>query len=211
MIQVSLENAGKRFNRDWIFRDLSQTFSTGEAWLVSGSNGSGKSTLLKTLLGYAPLSEGTLRCKVNDREVPLQLMYRHFSISAPYLELYEELTLDEAAAFHFKLKPPLVHVSMENFATLLELEHARHKPIKFFSSGMKQRVRLGLAILAGTEAVLLDEPTSNLDRNAVQWYRNLISEFRGSRLFVVSSNQQPDEYFFCESELRVEDFKPISR
>ena len=72
---------------------------------------------------------------------------------------------------------------------------------------MKQRVKLGLAILSDTPILLLDEPTSNLDSNAILWYQNLIQKNLENRITFVASNNQKDESFFCEREIKIEDYK----
>ncbi|MFI5134194.1 MAG: ATP-binding cassette domain-containing protein, partial [Chitinophagales bacterium] len=57
-MKVSLTDAGKRFNRDWIFRHFTYEFSAEQSYAITGPNGSGKSTLLQVLSGSMLLSEG---------------------------------------------------------------------------------------------------------------------------------------------------------
>ena len=72
---------------------------------------------------------------------------------------------------------------------------------------MKQKVRLALAILSNTPLLLLDEPTSNLDKKAIDWYQNLINNYSQNRLIIVCSNQQEYEYTCCNKQLQIEEFK----
>jgi ABC-type multidrug transport system ATPase subunit len=174
-----------------------------------GGNGSGKSTLLRSVFGYAPLSKGEVRYSFDHKEVKQSEAYKHFSICAPYLELYEELTLREQAQFHFSMKPILPNIKHSEFIDLLGLKKVSNRPIKYFSSGMKQRVRIGLAIFSDVRAIFLDEPTSNLDKAAIAWYKQLIEDHRNGRIVLVASNQQKDEYFFCTEKIEIEKFKPI--
>ena len=204
---VSFKDAGKRFNQDWIFRHLDYTFDSSLKYAIVGGNGSGKSTLLKSILGYSPLSEGSMQCTLNGNDLSHEATYKHFSFCSPYMELYEELNLTELVDFHKKLKPLKAELDTESFIERIELGHAKKKPVKYFSSGMKQRVRLGLAILSNTEALLLDEPISNLDKKAINWYKELVQEEIDGRLVVVESNLTEDEYFFSTEILNVEDFK----
>ena len=209
MFEIDLKEAGKRYNSEWIFKNLTASFRSGSATAILGGNGSGKSTALRSVFGYAPLSKGEINYKLEGKTVKQSEAYKHFSICAPYLELYEELTLDELAKFHFSLKPALPQILVSEFSELIDLKRAANKPVKYFSSGMKQRVRIGLALMSDVKAIFLDEPTSNLDRNAIDWYRSTVEEFKMDRILLVASNQQEDEYFFCEEKIEIEKFKPI--
>jgi ABC-type multidrug transport system ATPase subunit len=82
-----------------------------------------------------------------------------------------------------------------------------HKPIRVFSSGMKQRVKLILALLSDVSIVLLDEPTMNLDETGTRWYLDLIGEMAKDRIIVVCSNLQHQETAFCKEKLFIEDYK----
>src|SRR5690606_36763966 len=82
------------------------------------------------------------------------------------------------------------------------LQAARNKPLRHFSSGMKQRVKLALACCSAAPIVLLDEPTSNLDQAGTAWYLDLIDATKADRLLIVCSNQER-EYGFCEDAIQV--------
>jgi len=208
MFKIQLHNAGKRYNHEWIFRSLEMEFNSGSAVAIIGGNGSGKSTALKSIFGYAPLSEGSINYWHDGNQIKQSEAYHFFSICAPYLELYEEFTLDELVDFHFSFKSVLPEIEKREVAQILELDQSTSKQIKFFSSGMKQRVRIGLAVLSDVSAIFLDEPTSNLDQNAVKWYRNLIESYLKERIVFVASNGQSDEYFFTTEKIEIENFKP---
>jgi ABC-type multidrug transport system ATPase subunit len=175
--------------------------------VISGSNGSGKSTFLKIVSGLLAPSEGTICFKYHENEITKDSIFQYISIATPYLDLYEQLTLEEILNFHFKFKSPIEVHSNREIADLLYLQKSINQPVRTFSSGMKQRLKLGLAILSSTPILLLDEPTSNLDRKAIQWYKEMIDKFGGNRLIIVCSNQQEDEYQFCDQEINIEDFK----
>lgn len=207
-VQIILSGAGKRFNRDWIFRNWHTEFSHTHSYVILGGNGSGKSTALRTLLGYAPLSEGHISYRMDGDDLPAAKAYRTMSFCSPYLELYEELTVKEMARFHFSLKAARAGIEPNDISDLIQLSRAADRPVKHLSSGMKQRLRLGLALYSDTAVVFLDEPTSNLDRKGIDWYRDTVEHTRDQRLFIVASNQQEEEYFFCTEKIEIEKFKP---
>ena len=90
---------------------------------------------------------------------------------------------------------------------IIRLSNVKNKPIKDFSSGMKQRIKLGLAILAETEILLLDEPSSNLDKEAIRWYQETIDKYKENRIVFVASNKIEEESFFCNKSINIIDFK----
>lgn len=208
MIDIRLENAGKRFSTEWIFRGLDLHLQTGDSLAILGSNGSGKSTLVKSIFGFAPLSEGKIELKFDNKPVDIELFFRHISFCSPYQELYEELELTELVDFHFGLKKMIAGFDNSTFLKEVYLESSARKQVRQLSSGMKQRLRLGLAILSDTPVVLLDEPSSNLDAKGLKWYRSLMDTFGKGRCIVVASNHLEAEYDFCSRKLEVEQFKP---
>jgi ABC-type multidrug transport system ATPase subunit len=205
-MKITLENIGRRFNRDWIFRGIDYTFTSGETYAILGSNGSGKSTLLQVLNGSLTPSAGNISYLNNDKPVDAEQVFQYLSIAAPYLELIEEFTLDEMIDFHFKFKSYRQGMDKTQAIDLLNLPGNKHKAIKYFSSGMKQRLKLALAFCADTPMLMLDEPTSNLDNQGVDWYLNLVQQFAKDRLTVICSNQE-HEYSFCKNTLTISDYK----
>ena len=204
-MKISLNNVGRRFNKEWIFRNLSTEFSTGNSYAILGPNGSGKSTLLSVLTGSLSPSEGEISFAQNT-EIPVENIYRYISLAAPYLELVETFSLKEIINFHFKFKNFAPGVDAKNLISILGLEKAANKEIKYFSSGMKQRTKLALACCTDTPILFLDEPTSNLDVQGMNWYRELIENFGKDRLTIIGSNQI-QEYEFCNRQIQIADYK----
>ena len=167
MMTILLSDAGKRFNRDWIFRQLSYSFEEGQAYAIIGPNGSGKSTLLQTISGAMQLSEGTIQYNTPVRQYSTDNIYQQVSICAPYLEVVEEMTLTEFLSFHQDFKPFLPGISIDKIISAVGLFQAAGKQIRNFSSGMKQRVKLAQCIFSDSMIVLLDEPCTNLDSNGI--------------------------------------------
>lgn len=212
MLSIQLNNLGKKFNREWIFRNLSYTIEPNQKLLISGGNGSGKSTLLQVLSGFVTQNEGSIDYKIvgdPERAIPLEKTKDYISFASPYLQLTEEFTPVELIE-HIKIYKPFINnLSASEVLDMSGLSAAKHKFIKQFSSGMKQRLKLAVAILNDTPLLLLDEPVSNLDRAAIKWYRDLIAEHALNRTVIVCSNAIEDDYFFCTSELNMTDYKPL--
>ncbi|WP_020606380.1 ABC transporter ATP-binding protein [Spirosoma spitsbergense] len=211
MITIEAGQVGKKYRKEWIFRRVDLTLSSGSSYTFVGPNGSGKSTLLQLLAGSLPSTEGKLVYRLNEAVLDPDHWFRQVSIAAPYLELVEELTLIELLTFHQTFKPYKIGLTPDSIAERLLLTHARHKEIKYFSSGMKQRVKLGLAFFSRSPVVILDEPTANLDRQGAAWYREQVRELLNpadeeAPLLLIGSNQ-PDEYDFCPNVLDVMQWK----
>jgi ABC-type multidrug transport system ATPase subunit len=205
-MEITLKNIGRRFNRDWIFKGVNYSFNDGESYAILGRNGSGKSTLLQIIAGSLTPSEGTVEVLNDSTAVDPDDFYRSIAVAAPYLELVEEFTLSEMIDFHFKFKPYLTGIDRKALIEILDLESSKNKLIKYFSSGMKQRTKLALAIFSDTPVLLLDEPTSNLDSQAIDWYHQMVSKYTSRRLTLVCSNQEV-EYSFCRNRLSISDYK----
>ena len=88
----------------------------------------------------------------------------------------------------------------------VDLSASAQKQIRYYSSGMKQRLKLGIAFFSHTPALLLDEPTSNLDANGIALYHQLIKKYSTGRIVIISSNDK-NEYEFCNNVLKMEDYK----
>jgi len=211
MNRILLENIAKRFAREWIFRGVDYEFVANEAYVILGSNGSGKSTLLQIISSFLTPSKGTLKYFADEQEIPIEQMYKHYSIATPYLELPEEFTLIEVIAFHRKLKSFYQDFTNDEVCEIMGLSHAKDKVLSNYSSGMKQRVKLGLAILSETDLLLIDEPSSNLDAAAIKWFQNLIEIYKKDRIIIICSNHIKAEYEFCGHEIVMEDFKEFKK
>ena len=205
-MKIDLTKLGKRYNREWIFRNLNFSFDLHKHYAITGPNGSGKSTLLQVIAGSAIYHEGSIKYTANNKEVSPGKIYKSISLSAPYIELIEEMTLQEFLDFHDKMKGWIATLDTKQIIILLRLEKSAHKQLRYFSSGMKQRVKLAQAIFSDVPVVLLDEPATNLDEEGVQLYNFLIRKYCEKRLVIVSSNDKK-EYSFCEESIDMMDYK----
>ncbi len=206
-MQIIIDGLGKRFNREWIFRDVTLELNAGRSYTFVGPNGSGKSTLLQVISGVMPLTEGKINYQLHRKAVEEDKWYKKLVIAAPYLELIEEFSLWELLEFHAGFKAFKPGFSRMELIQRLELENSKDKAIKYFSSGMKQRLKLGLAFYSDVPVVMLDEPTSNLDAKWSDWYRDEVQRLSPNQLVLICSNV-PAEYDFCDQVINVGDYKP---
>lgn len=206
-MEIEFRGAGRKFPGQIVFQNLSLTIADGSTWAILGGNGSGKSTFLKTAFGALSLSAGSLEHRHGNRTIDLAEAALRIGYAAPYLELIEELQvldfLKKAQGFRSFRKGLKAQDVLERAL----LKDASTKRIRNLSSGMKQRLRLCLALLSDVDLVLLDEPGSNLDHAGLQWYRELVETELAGRTLLIGTNYNEDEAFLCKEELRITDYQ----
>ena len=205
-MRINLTKLGKRFNRDWIFRNLDFQFENGKHYAITGPNGSGKSTLLQIISGSSIFNEGNVQYYEDENILSPEKIFQKLSFSAPYLDMVEEMTLTEFFSFHHNMKGWLPNLNTNEIISLSNLKNAAHKQIRYYSSGMKQRAKLAQAIFSNVPIVLLDEPLTNLDEAGVALYYELIEKYCKNRLLIISSNDKK-EYSFCEQIIDIRKYK----
>lgn len=194
MIQVRINDCGKKFRQKWVFKKLNHTFEPGQKYAITGKNGSGKSTLLKMIAAYITPTSGNVKWEFNGVAVAPENVFRHLSMAAPYIESIEEFTLPELIQFQRNFKSFQASLSEKDILNISELVESQYKAVRFFSSGMKQRALLSLAILSDSPLLLLDEPCANLDADARKWYAQLLEKYGKDRTIIVASNHNREEY-----------------
>jgi len=206
-MRIQVTAASKRFNTEWIFSNLDFSFTTGQHYALIGNNGSGKSTLLQIIAGYIGLTKGGIQwISTSNETIDSTNIFQYISIATPYLELVEEFTALEQIIFHQQFKPLQNGLEPIELLEKIGLRNAAKKQIRNFSSGMKQRLKLALAIFDQAPILLLDEPCSNLDQEGIQTYHQLMQKYAMHKLVIVASND-PQEYQFCSQQLSLSNFK----
>lgn len=203
-MNLSLDNIGKRFKFHWIFRNVNIDIQAGQTIAVKGPNGSGKSTLLKIMSGFLSPSEGSLSYSEGDKVI--KDFYNKVTYAAPYIDLIGQMTLKEHIAFHSQFKSFKDGLHPDDVLRVMELEHAGDKQIKDFSSGMKQRVRLGISVISESDLCILDEPSTNLDTKGFDWYKALIDTYQQGSALVIASNEERD-FIRQNTVLDIREFK----
>jgi ABC-type multidrug transport system ATPase subunit len=199
-MNVVATNLGKRFNREWVFRNFSYQFEAGKSYAITGPNGSGKSTLMQVLWGQMHPSEGSIQYAIQDQTE----IYKSVSIAAPYMDLIDEYTLEEMVHFHFKFKASRYELS--EVLKRIELTSSNQKTISSFSSGMRQRLKLALAFFSQSDLLFLDEPCTNLDKKSIEWYTNNLSLVPNSTTTFIASNSE-HEYPFSSTKIDILNYK----
>ncbi|MFT6715488.1 MAG: ABC-type multidrug transport system ATPase subunit [Saprospiraceae bacterium] len=206
-MKISLDNIGKQFNGEWIFKSVSLSFSHEFCYLITGHNGSGKSSLLKVLCGYSVPSQGIISWIDEAKAITEDQIHKEVSVCAPFVELFGGHSVTEAIEFHFKFKKLTASMSIEKVIDFCYLDGCESKLISELSSGMKQRLKLALNFLSETPYVFLDEPCSNLDERAIKWYQENLVKYKKDRLVIICSNNKEEEHFLCDKTVNLGDYK----
>jgi ABC-type multidrug transport system ATPase subunit len=201
---LQAKKLGKKFGNEWIFKGLEVDWTVGQQCALIGGNGSGKSTLLKILAGMIPPTTGSLKYQEGTKEIEIDVIFKQLSFCAPYMQLPEEFALGELLHFHSQFKT--LQIPLKQLAEEIGFRKYWDKPVKYFSSGMKQKLKLALALYSDVKILFLDEPTSNFDQANIDWYRQTVQEKAADKLLLLASNQEY-EYDFCNLRLRLADFK----
>ncbi len=192
-MKIEGKGIGKRYGSQWIFRNLNLQAEAPDVLAITGANGAGKSTLLQIISGRITPLEGSLTYKKGSEVYSQDEVASLVSFSAPYLDLPEELSLSELLELHFALRMPVDGQIVDQLPGILEVKP--DQILKQMSSGMKQRIKLALAFFSKSSLLVLDEPTSNLDRKWKDWYLMLKQDknLMQGRLLVIGSNEE-EEY-----------------
>jgi ABC-type multidrug transport system ATPase subunit len=197
-MRVKLNKVGKRFNKEWILRNLSLDIPSQSSLSITGANGSGKSTLIKLISAYMEPTSGNIQYFENKKTYPIESIPQSIGLAAPYVDLIEEFSLREHVEFHFKFRS--TPFSLDEIIARTNFQFSIDKKVQDFSSGMKQRLKLALAIFAKNKLLILDEPTSKLDQEGIEWYRDQILQKIGTCTIIVASNQR-HEYDFISKNI----------
>lgn len=186
-------NVCKEFNHKKLFDNISFEISSGSALAITGKNGSGKSTFVKILSGVLEATKGTWELKKNDSLIPHSEYYKYIGLVSPYLNLYDEFSGIENLQFIAKIRGlnTFAHES-EKLLTDFGLYKQRKKEVKYYSSGMKQRLKYCAALLHKPDVLFLDEPQSNLDSEGISVVRTYMKVQSERGILVFATNDRDD-------------------
>ena len=203
---ISGENLAKKYYKQWVIKGFTHSFLPDKITGIQGRNGSGKSTLLGLLSSVISPTEGTVSYRTENGIIPIEEARLKLLMVSPSLHLPQQMTVSETINFHFQFRTYLPEFHQKRFLQETQLKHARHLRVQELSSGMKQRLKLGLVFFSNGDFLLLDEPTSNLDTKGIQWVSHLIETYRENRGMIIASNEQRD-FAFCDKTLSVSNYK----
>jgi ABC-type multidrug transport system ATPase subunit len=205
-MKILAEKLEKKFRKECIFSNFSYEFENGKAYAITGPNGSGKSSLLKILSFYSLPTKGSLSLIDSENTIiATDKTYQSITFAAPYMQLIEEFTLLELLEFAGKTNLIEASITENFFENYIELKPGRDKLINQYSSGMRQKIKLGLAMLSNRPILLLDEPCTNLDRQAKDWFFKKLQS-QQEKMIIIASNEK-EEIDFCQSQISIVDYK----
>jgi ABC-2 type transport system ATP-binding protein len=166
----------------------------GEVFGFLGPNGAGKTTTMNVLLGFVNATAGdAFLFGVNVRE-PIARQRIGYLPELTYY--YKFLTAEEILRFYaqiFRIPRAETEVRIDKLLKLVELEHARTRPLKTYSKGMQQRVGLAQALINDPDLLILDEPTSGLDPLGRMKVREIIQRLKNEGKTVFFSSHELGE------------------
>jgi len=190
-MDILLDQVWKKYTTGWVLRDISKEIKSGDKVAISGPNGSGKSTLLQIIAGYLSNTKGKVSYTHEGKKITRDELFRHLAVCAAYAELDEELTIAELFD-HYKIFKPFHNNGLSAFLEMTDFQKQGNKQLRYFSSGMKQRLALGLTFNMNVPLLILDEPTSFLDENKKQWYTEMMQNNTAGKTVIIASNDTHD-------------------
>lgn len=195
-MQVQINNIGKRYQNQWLFRNINLELKLGDSLSITGHNGSGKSTFMQIVYGLVQASEGEVLINGSSAYKPHEI----FALSAPYLELPMEFNIEEIHDLY--LRTQKINTSLEEFLSFSDFNQSQaNRAVKLFSSGMLQRLKTALCLSSNSPILLLDEPLSNMDARGEDWYKNCLNDINNKIVIIAGNN--PIEYAFTNSNLQI--------
>lgn len=199
---ITVKNLAKRYNRNVIFKGFSAQFEPEKTYAILGPNGSGKSTLLKVLASITDPDEGEIVYQVPN--IKKEHIFQTVGYVAPYIDVPEEYTFPELLTFHSKFKAS--RFALTEIVERCGLSKFVDVPIKEYSSGMKQRVKLSLVLFFKNLISIYDEPCSHLDKEGFDWYNEHVQNHVKHGLVLIGSNN-PEEYRSADVHIDIQSFK----
>ncbi len=208
--RLIVDRVAKRFSGAPLFAPISIEVSSGEIIAIVGSNGSGKSTLLKILANVLQPTKGSVTYQENDTLLPSDLLSRYIGYTAPYLELYSELTAIEHIRFIGELKGKTIEDAsciqlLSSFGLDADIANS-DRLMKQYSSGMQQRVKTAMAFAFAPRIIFLDEPGSNLDKHGIELLFRMISEAGSHDTLIVIATNDPHEAALATRTIALEPY-----
>lgn len=197
MYCLQAQSISKRYGINLVFSDLSFEV-TAPVIGVSGENGSGKSTLLKCLAGLIKLTSGSVIWLNNDRQWNQEDFKKSLGFLAPYVQLYEELTVRENLEFILKLRKSTDASYIDELLASLDALNFSDSRFGSLSTGQQQRAKLASALIHRPKILMLDEPGSNLDHKGKKSVEAVVERYRANNGMIFIASNQKYELDLCD-------------
>lgn len=188
---INIGNLQKHYNGKTVLKGIDIEIFPGEVIGYIGPNGAGKSTTVKILTGLIADFEGSVVIDGKDLRKDVLAIKSIIGYVPENAELYDVLSPLEYLDFVGKLygmEEQLIAERATKLLAALGLAEQLHKRMDTFSKGMKQKVLLASGIIHNPKILILDEPLSGLDANAVITIKELIGRLakEGKTIFYCS-------------------------
>lgn len=201
---LTIKGLSKGFSRRQVVKDVELVAHSGEVIGIIGANGSGKSTVVKMIAGLVRPDNGSVSLSIDSVSIDASLVRAHCGLVAPYLELYDEFTPIELLRLHAQLHGTHIdEVRIHELLNLVQLSSASTRIVRGFSSGMRQRVAIALAVSLNPTLLLLDEPGVTLDEAGRSALAQCIINARTQGSIVILATNDDREREQCDRVVRM--------
>lgn len=199
MISVQADQLSKTYNHRTVFSELS--FFHNEGILgISGANGSGKSTLLKCMAGLSRPKKGMIIWKQGPEILAKEQLKLFTGYSAPYINLYDELTTFENLNFILEVRGKTKSdTGITSMLEYVQMSDYKNQLFKELSTGQQQRIKLASALITDPQILFLDEPGSNLDEKGHKLVESIVSDQKKKGTLVILASNDPKEVELCDT------------
>jgi len=189
-ISIESRDISKKFGNTRLFSNVNFLLNKGDSFFITGPNGSGKSTLMQILAGIQKSSSGNIIYTSGGTVIDSSLYKEIYGFTGPQVNSYDMLTASENLKFTVsqKVDEKKINEYLEKFG----LYRHRTKPVKYYSSGMKQRLRLIHALINDRKILMLDEPCTNLDSKGRDILYETINEIKNNKIIIIATNESDD-------------------
>ncbi len=185
---IVTSNLVKRYGSFEALKGVSLSIEDGDLYCLLGPNGAGKSTLIRILTGLMKPTSGEVNIAGLDMKRDLKKIREKVGLVSERVILYDRLTPVENLLFFSSMLRIEKRTALKRINSLLEkvdMIEWKDKPIRVFSTGMKQRVNFVRALLHEPSILFMDEPTLGLDPHSTRTIRNMVRELNESGRTIV--------------------------
>jgi heme exporter protein A len=207
-VTITATGIAREFDRRPVFKDISFSLSTPSSLAITGENGAGKSTLSKILAGVLSATEGSILYSADGTAVNIEEFKHRIGFVSPHLNLYDEFTALENLQLLSRIRASNRQNDrrINKLLSLVNLRHRRNDLVGTFSSGMKQRLKYAFALLPEPAVLILDEPTSNLDAEGVEFVTQIIKRQKKRGILVLATSDKK-EAEWCTKKIQLKSSK----